>query len=81
MQNGKKRQKWKKIVKTATKRQRNYAKKNENMFPPQKNFLETLSICLPLFIPYAPMHKFCACYMKMIKKYIVIVQKKSMKIL
>ena len=36
-------------------------KKVENMFPPQKNFLETLSICLPLFIPYAPMHKFCAC--------------------
>ena len=36
-------------------------KKFEKIFPPQKNFLETPSICLPLFNPYADMHKFCAC--------------------
>ena len=51
-----------KIVKTTIKKAKKLCKKIENMFPPQKNFLETLSICLPLFIPYAPMHKFCACF-------------------
>ena len=37
-------------------------KEIEKIFPTQKNFLENPSMCMPLFNPYAPMHKFCTCY-------------------
>ena len=39
-----------------------YNKKNWKTFLTQKNFLKTPSMCLSLFNSYAPMHKFCACY-------------------
>ena len=35
-------------------------KEIEKIFPTQKNFLENPSMCMPLFNPYPPMHKFCA---------------------
>ena len=38
--------------------------KEEKMFPTKKIFLENPSICMALFNPYAPMQKFCACFIR-----------------
>ena len=50
MQTGKRTKKGKKMI-----------QQKLEMFRTQNNFLENTSMWLPLFNPYAPMHKFCAC--------------------